>query len=179
MSKMSDLIKKINKEIKNYPFEFLEDTPVKALTFHSAPFTGSCKMVIPKGVKALLGQRMNTLNHYFDLIDGCYPEKLLVEAREAARESSPAPERFNGGLSFFIDIPTLLSNNIRFLPEAPTKSEDRFDIQEILSILDRELAEAKQCAIAEASDDFKRMVKDGWCHPNLSDEERTMLLNML
>ena len=175
---MSDLIKKINKEIKNYPFEFLENTPVKALTFHNAPFTGDCAMVIPKGVKARLGQRMNTLNHYFYLIDGYYPEQLLVEAKSAACESSPVPERLNGGLGFYINIPTLLSNNIRFLPETPTNSEERFDIQEILSILDQELTEAKRCAIDEASDSFQQMVKDGWCSPNLSDEERAMLLNM-
>ena len=178
MSKMSELIKKINKEIKNYPFEFLENTPANALTFHNAPYTGSCAVVIPKGVKARLGRHMNTLNYYFHVIDGYYPQQLIDEAWSAARESSPIPERFNGGLVFFINIPTMLSNNIRFLPEDPTNSEERFDIQEILSILNQELAVAKQCAIYEASVSFQRMVKGGWCEPELSDEERTMLLNL-
>lgn len=175
---MSELIKKINKEIDNYPFEFVKDTEVKAVTWYSAPFSGCVTALIPGGTKAVLGQRMNTANHYFDLIEGTFPEQLMAEVFAAARAETPIPDRLRG-VSFFINLPRLLSDGIRFLPESPMDKNVKYDVQEALSILREELRGACICAARENTEFFRRMVNEGWCSPNMSDEDRTTLLNML
>lgn len=162
---------------KKYIFEFVKDTPAKALTWHSAPYTGAVDFVVPKGTRALLGERMNTVSHYFSPMEGYYAESWIESVISHAREISPIPERFNGGLSPFISIKTLLSDHVRFLHLPQDSGEDETDLDMVLAMLRKEYAQAKQCALNEESDSFKKFVRAGMCRPQMSDEDRKSLLS--
>jgi len=162
---------------KKYIIEFIKDTPAKALTWHSAPYTGSVDFVVPKGTRALLGERMNTASHYFSLIEGYYSETWIESVISRAREISPIPERFNGGLSLFISIKTLLSDHVRFLHLQQDGREDVTDLDSVLVMLRKEYAQAKQCALSEETESFKKYVQAGMCRPQMSDEDRKSLLS--
>ena len=163
-------------EEEKYLFEFVKSTMVGALTWHSAPFTGSVKTPIPKGTRAWLSTRMSPANHYIRLVDGHDSKQVVKTAQARAREESPIPDRFNGGLSFFISIPLLLSDRIQFISAEQVDGKVPGEPKDALSILREEFMQARQCAIHEESDSFKKMVEDGWCHPQMSEEERKMFL---
>ena len=165
-----------NMEEGKFLFEFVKPTMIEALTWHSAPFTGSIKTPIPKGTRAWLSMRMSPANHYIRLVDGHDSEQIVKTAQARAREESPIPDRYNGGLSFFISIPLLLSDRIQFISAEHVEGIVSGEREEVLSILREEFMQARQCAIDEESESFKRMVEDGWCHPQMSDEERKMFL---
>ena len=135
-----------------YQFEFIRETMVEALTWHSAPYTGSVKTLIPKGTRAWLGVRMNPVSHYFYLVDGPYSERIIETAQARAREVSPIPKRFNGELSFFIIIPQLLSDSIQFLSAEQAGGESVGEPEEILSTLRAELMQVRQCEIHEETE---------------------------
>ena len=163
-------------EEKKYMFEFVKDTPAKALTWHSAPFTGSVDYVVPKGTRAWLGARMNPACHYFDPVKEYYSETWIESIIAKAREVSPIPQRFHGGLSPFISIKTLLSDKVRFIPSTQEEEEDGGNNM-VLALLREEYAQAQQCALHEESESFKKLVQAGMCHPQLSDEDRMSLLS--
>lgn len=164
-------------EEQKYLFEFIEDTQAKALTWHSAPFTGSVAFIVPKGTRAWLCTRMNITDHYFELVEGYYTDSWIESIISKAREESPIPERFNGGLSPFISIKTLLSDNVKFLPSNHDDGEEEADEHTVLGILREEYARAKQYALHEESESFKKFVQAGMCYPELSDEDRKSLLS--
>lgn len=158
-------------------FEFVNDAPAKALTWHTAPYTGSVDCIVPKGTRAWLGARMNPAYHYFNPVEGSYTSAWMESIVSKAREESPIPQRFNGGLSFFISIKALLEDQVKFLPSNQANEADVNDVNMVLPILREEYAQAKQCALHEESESFKRMVKAGWCSPQLSDDDRNSLLS--
>lgn len=162
----------INMEEEKFLFKFVKPTMLGALTWHSAPFTGSVKINIPKGTRAWLSTRMSPANHYIRLVDGQDSEQIVKTAQARAREESPIPDRFNGGLSFFISIPLLLSDRIEFISAEPVEGIVPGEPKEVLSILREEFLQARQCAIHEESESFKKMVR----YPMMSDEERKMFL---
>ena len=162
-------------EDKKFLFEFVEDTPAEALTWHSAPYTGSVDYIVPKGTRAWLGERMNVTSHYFGPARGYYSDTWIESIISKAREVSPIPNRFHGGFSPFISIKTLLSDKVRFIASNMNEGEEISD--EVLGMLREEYAQARQCAMHEESESFKKTVKDGMCHPQLTDEERKSLLS--
>ena len=162
---------------KIYMFEFVEDTPAEALTWHSAPYTGSVDSVVPKGTRAWLGTRMNPAYHYFYPVKGYYSETWIESVISKAREESPIPQNFKGRVSHFISIKTLLSDSVRFIPLKQDKGEDGADRVMALAMLREEYAQAKQCALREDSESFKELVQAGMCLPQLSDEDRKSLLS--
>ena len=164
-------------EEKKYMFEFFEDTLAEALTWHSAPYTGSVDYVVPKGTRAWLGTRMNPAYHYFDPVRGTYSKTWIESIISKAREESPIPQRFNGGLSPFISIKTLLSDKVKFILSEQDEGEDGSDRVMVLAMLREEYAQARQCAMHEESESFKKLAQAGMCHPQLSDEDRKSLLS--
>ena len=94
--------------------------------------------------------------------------------RRVTREVSPIPERFNGGLSFFIPIRTLLGDSVRFLPAEGDAGQ--LDQEGILSVLREEYGQAINYALHEESESFRNLVRIGACHPRLTEEERRELL---
>lgn len=167
----------ISMEKKSYIFEFIKDASAGALTWHSAPFTGSVEYTVPKGTRGLLGGRMNVTDHYFEPIKGYYTREWLESIINKAKEESPCPQRFNGGLSFFIPIKTLLSDAIRFLPQEETPDVERLnDDSDIIAKLQLEYSQAVRCAIHEESESFKEWVRLGMCSPQIDDDERQALL---
>lgn len=122
-------------ERKKYLFEFVKDTPAEALTWHSAPYTGSVSFTVPKGTRAYLGNRMNHANYYFDPAEGYYSQEWMESISKRAEEESPIPHRFNGGLSPFISIETLLSDSVRFLADESQNGLEPKSVDEILSLL--------------------------------------------
>ncbi len=158
----------------NCLFEFVRDTPAEALTWHSAPYTGSVEFVAPRGMRGWLGKRMGILTHYFDPAEGYYTKEWLDAVVARAREVSPIPERFNGGLSFFIPIRTLLGDSVRFLPAEGDAGQ--LDQEGILSVLREEYGQAINYALHEESESFRNLVRIGACHPRLTEEERRELL---
>lgn len=161
---------------KKYLFEFVKATMISALTWHSAPFTGAVKTPVPQGTRGWLSTRMSPANHYISLVDGRDSKQIIKTAQARAREESPIPDRFNGGLSFFISIPLLLSDRIQFISAEQVEGIVPGEPKEVLSILREEFMQARQCAIHEESESFKKMVEEGWCHPQMSEEERNMFL---
>lgn len=155
-------------------FEIVRDTPAKALTWHSAPYTGPVEFVVPRGMGGWLGKRMGILTHYFDPAEGYCTKEWLDAVVAKAREVSPIPDRFNGALSFFIPIRTLLGDSVRFLPADGDLG--CFDQEGILSVLREEYGQAINYARHEESESFRNLVKLGMCSPRLTEEERRELL---
>ena len=163
-------------EGNKYLFEFVRDTPAKALTWHSAPYTGSVSFTVPKGTRAYLGKRMNPANYYFDPADGYYSQEWIESIRKRAKEESPIPHRFNGGLSPFIFIKTLLSDSVRFLAEESQNGLEPKSVDEILGLLREAYDQARRCALREESESFKQMLTQGLCSTSLNEAERNELL---
>ena len=161
-------------EEKRLQFEFVKDTPVGALTWHSAPYTGSVRFIIPKGTRGWLKDRMNVVNHYFALVEGYYTLELIESIRAKAKEASPIPDRFHGGMSFFISIKTLLGECVRFLPP---EDQEGIDLLKAMIKLQKEYARAMNCARHEESESFQKMVKEGLCTPQMSEKDRKELLD--
>lgn len=161
-------------EEKRYQFEFVKDTPTGALTWHSAPYTGSVRFIVPKGTRGWLRGRAAVFYHYFDPVRGYHTREWIDSIISKAKEESPIPYRFNGGLSFFISIKTLLGDSVRFLPG---EGQDESDLRTILETLREEYAQAVNCARHEETESFREMVKKGVCTPQLCDEDRQELLN--
>ena len=160
-------------EEKRYLFEFVKDTPAGVLTWHSAPYTGSVKFIVPKGTRGWLRSRMSVVNHYFEPAEGYYSQEWIETIIAKAKEESPIPNRFHGGLSFFISIKTLLGDSVRFLPQ---EDQDELEPNVIEDALKKEYAQALNCARHEESESFQKMVREGWCSPQMSEEDRKELL---
>lgn len=162
------------KEYK-YIFEFVKDTPAGALVWHCAPFTGSVEFIIPSGTRAYLGPKMNPAKHYIRMVNGSYSESWLDSVVEKAIKESPAPDRFNG-LTMFLFIKLLISDNIKFLPSE--QHDDTAAAQEdVLKILNEEYLQAKHLAEFEEYDEtFLSHLKEGSCHRQIDDEDRKALL---
>ena len=164
-------------EEKEYIFEFLKDTPSGALVWHSAPFTGDVKCIIPKGTRASLDSRMNPAFHYIRLIKDHYSQSWLDNVIEKAREESPAPHRFNGGLSFYLFIPTLIGDSIRFLPVSEQPNATAKDMENLMDTLWEEYAQVRNCAYHETYDEqFLKFVELGMTHPMLDEDIKKELL---
>lgn len=164
-------------EDKEFVFEFVKDTPSGALVWHSAPFTGDVNCIIPKGTRASLDSRMNPAYHYIRLIKDSYSDSWLNTVIEKAREESPVPHRFNGDLSFYLFIETLISDSIRFLPasEQPNATED--DMKHLMNTLWKEYGQARNCAYRETYDEqFLKFVELGMTHPMLDEDIKKELL---
>ena len=160
-------------EEKRYLFEFVKDTLAGALTWHSAPYTGSVQFIVPKGTRGWLRDRMSVVNHYFEPAKGYHSQEWIETIIAKAKEESPIPYRFHGGLSFFISIKTLLGDSVRFLPR---EDQDGLDPSVIEDVLRKEYAQAINCARHEESESFQKMVREGWCTPQMSEEDRNELL---
>lgn len=158
-----------------YIFEVVKDTPAGALVWHCAPFTGSVELIIPSGTRAYLGPKMNPAKHYIRLVNGSYSERWLDSVVEKAKKESPAPDRFNG-LTMFLFIKTLVSDNIKFLP--PEQQDEKTAVQEdILKTLNKEYLQAKRLAEFEEYDEtFLSHLKEGSCRRQIDDEDRKALL---
>lgn len=158
-----------------YIFEFLKDTPAGALVWHCVPFTGSVEFIIPSGTRAYLGPKMNPAKHYIRLVNGSYSESWLDSVVEKAIKESPAPDRFNG-LTMFLFIKTLVSDNIKFLPPEE-KSGEAATQEDILEIINEEYLQAKHLAEFEEYDEtFLSHLKEGSCRRQIDDEDRKALL---
>lgn len=167
--KDSDIKTKMEKG--HIEFEFIKWCMVEALTWHSAPFTGCVKTPVTSGTRAVLGERVGPLHYYFDLVEGHYSQDVLEIARGRAREQSPFPERFNGGLSFMIDVRQLLwEDRIRLIP-----SDGAPSVRELLDRFQEEVLQARKCALRENSDWFQRMAKEGWHSPMIGEDDRKSL----
>ena len=159
---------------KCYLFEFTKDTLVSALTWHSTCYTGSVEYLAPAGMRAYLDKQMNSeADFYFSPIRGSYPSSWISEVQAKAKEESRAPQRYHGGLSFFVSIFTLLSDNVRFLP-----TDDTPDIQEPLQLLQEALERAKQCAAVEETELFKTRVEKELCDYQIDEDTRKKLLGL-
>lgn len=164
-------------EEKEFIFEFVKDTPSGALVWHSAPFTGDVKFVIPKGTRASLDSRMNTAFHYIRLIKDFYSDSWLKTVIEKTREESPVPHRFNGNLSFYLFIKTLISDSIRFLPASEQPNATEKDLENLMDKLWKEYAQARSCAYRETYDEqFLKLVELGMAQQMLGDESKKELL---
>lgn len=158
-----------------YIFEFLKDTPAGALVWHCAPFTGSVDFMIPSGTRAYLGPKMNPAKHYIRLVNGSFSEGWLNSVVEKAKKESPVPDRFNG-LSPFLFIKTLVSDNIKFLPPEQ-QDESNTNQEDILEIMNEEYLQAKHLAEFEEYDKtFLSHLKEGSCRRQIDDEDRKALL---
>ena len=129
-------------EGNKYLFEFVKDTPAKALTWHSFPYTGCVSFTVPQGTRAYLGKRMNAANYYFDPVEGYYSQEWMESISKRAEEESPIPHRFNGGLSPFISIETLLSARATFLADASQNGLEPKSVDEMLCRLREEYDQA-------------------------------------
>ena len=160
-------------EEKRLQFEFVKDTPSGALTWHSAPYTGSVRFVVPKGTRGWLRGRMSVVNHYFEPAEGYYKQEWIDSILAKAKEASPIPDRFHGAISFFISIKALLGDCVRFLPQ---EEQEGIDLHMALTALREEYAQARNCARHEETESFREMVRKGLCSPQMSEEDRKELL---
>lgn len=164
-------------EEKEFVFEFVKDTPSGALVWHSAPYTGDVKCIIPKGTRASLNSRMNPAFHYIRLIKNYYSKSWIERVIEKARAESPVPHRFNGDLSFYLFIKTLISDSIRFLPASEQPNATEKDLENLIDELWEEYAQARNCACRETYDEqFLKLVEQGMTQPMLDDEIKKELL---
>lgn len=161
-------------EEKRYQFEFVKDTPAGALTWHSAPYTGSVQFIVPKGTRGWLCGRMSVMGHYFEPVEGYYTREWVDSIIANAKETSPIPARFHGELSMFISIKTLIGDSVRFLPG---EGQDESEPLVVLDTLRHEYAQAVNCARHEETESFRELVRKGMCTPQLSDKDRQELLN--
>lgn len=147
---MTLVVNKMEKD-NSYLFEFKQDTLIGALTWHSTCYTGSVECVAPAGMQAYLGEKMNAdADFYFYPVRGTFPELWISEVQTKAKAESLVPNRFNGGLSFFVSIHTLLSCNVRFIPATDTP-----DTREMLKLLQESLEMAIRCAKVKKSDSLR------------------------
>ena len=160
-------------EEKSLQFEFVKDAPAGALTWHSAPYTGSVQFVVPKGTRGWLKGRMSVVNHYFGLVEGYYTQEWIDSIQAKAKEASPIPDRFHGRMSFFISIKTLLGECVKFLPQ---EDQEGIDLLKAVIVLQKEYAQARNCARHEDTESFQEMVRKKLCSPQMSVEDRKELL---
>ena len=137
-------------------FEFVNDTPVKALTWHTAPYTGSVDCIVPKGTRAWLGARMNPAYHYFNPVEGSYTNAWMESIVSKAREESPIPQRFNGGLSFFLSIKALLGDQVKFLPSNFKKKEGYKRSIELSAMYDLYRQDFCGCSFSKAERELQK-----------------------